>query len=49
MPKDVRWHFIGHLQSNKTKALVGELQLPMPGPESEPVLLTCRCQVWFWL
>jgi uncharacterized pyridoxal phosphate-containing UPF0001 family protein len=22
MPKDVRWHFIGHLQSNKAKQLV---------------------------
>merc|ERR1719231_779085 len=22
MPSDVRWHFIGHLQSNKAKALV---------------------------
>jgi len=23
MPKDVQWHFIGHLQSNKIKAIVG--------------------------
>jgi PLP dependent protein len=22
MPKDVRWHFIGHLQSNKSKKLL---------------------------
>lgn len=22
MPRDVQWHFIGHLQSNKAKALV---------------------------
>lgn len=24
MPEDVQWHFIGHLQSNKAKSLVGE-------------------------
>ncbi len=23
LPPDVRWHFIGHLQSNKVKVLVG--------------------------
>lgn len=27
MPKDVQWHFIGHLQSNKVKAIVGEHRL----------------------
>jgi hypothetical protein len=27
MPSDVRWHFIGHLQSNKVKAIVGECWL----------------------
>ncbi len=27
MPEDVRWHFIGHLQSNKVKALVGKVSL----------------------
>lgn len=27
MPKDVKWHFIGHLQSNKVKALVGKVSL----------------------
>ena len=25
LPKDIQWHFIGHLQSNKVKAVVGEL------------------------
>eukprot|EP00271_Cylindrocystis_brebissonii_P000152 TRINITY_DN10196_c0_g2_i1.p1 TRINITY_DN10196_c0_g2~~TRINITY_DN10196_c0_g2_i1.p1 ORF type:complete len:261 (+),score=52.35 TRINITY_DN10196_c0_g2_i1:922-1704(+) len=25
MPEDVRWHFIGHLQSNKAKALVSDV------------------------
>jgi hypothetical protein len=24
MPSDVQWHFIGHLQSNKVKAVIGE-------------------------
>jgi hypothetical protein len=23
LPPDVQWHFIGHLQSNKVKAVVG--------------------------
>ena len=23
LPQDIRWHFIGHLQSNKAKALLG--------------------------
>ena len=23
LPEDIRWHFIGHLQSNKAKALIG--------------------------
>lgn len=23
LPKDIQWHFIGHLQSNKVKAVVG--------------------------
>lgn len=24
LPKDIRWHFIGHLQSNKVKQLIGK-------------------------
>ena len=24
LPNDTRWHFVGHLQSNKAKMLVGE-------------------------
>jgi hypothetical protein len=24
LPSDIRWHFIGHLQSNKVKAIIGE-------------------------
>ena len=24
LPKDIQWHFIGHLQTNKVKAIVGE-------------------------
>ena len=27
LPKDIRWHFIGHLQTNKVKALIGKTYL----------------------
>ncbi len=27
LPKDIRWHFIGHLQSNKVKGAVGKFKL----------------------
>ncbi len=27
LPGDVRWHFIGHLQSNKVKQIIGHVQL----------------------
>jgi len=27
LPKDIRWHFIGHLQTNKVKYLVGKVYL----------------------
>jgi pyridoxal phosphate enzyme (YggS family) len=27
LPKDIRWHFIGHLQSNKVKEAVGQFAL----------------------
>ena len=27
LPKDIRWHFIGHLQTNKVKYLVGKVHL----------------------
>jgi len=27
LPKDIRWHYIGHLQSNKVKYLVGKVEL----------------------
>ncbi len=27
LPKDIRWHFIGHLQSNKMKEVVGQFAL----------------------
>ena len=29
MPADVRWHFIGHLQSNKARALVVDVGAPL--------------------
>lgn len=27
LPKDIRWHLIGHLQTNKVKSVVGETEL----------------------
>ena len=27
LPKDIRWHFIGHLQTNKIKYLIGKIDL----------------------
>ena len=27
LPKDIQWHFIGHLQSNKVKYIVGFVDL----------------------
>jgi len=27
LPEDIRWHFIGHLQTNKVKSVVGEVAL----------------------
>ncbi|MCH5231367.1 MAG: YggS family pyridoxal phosphate-dependent enzyme [Muribaculaceae bacterium] len=27
LPKDIRWHFIGHLQTNKVKAVIGKTSL----------------------
>jgi len=27
LPKDIRWHFIGHLQSNKVKQIIGKIFL----------------------
>ena len=27
LPKDIRWHFIGHLQTNKVKQVVGKVDL----------------------
>ena len=29
LPDDIRWHYIGHLQSNKAKALLGALIMPI--------------------
>ena len=39
MPVDVRWHFIGHLQTNKVKALTGSVSL-IESVDSERLL---RC------
>ncbi|NLB20898.1 MAG: YggS family pyridoxal phosphate-dependent enzyme [Clostridium sp.] len=27
LPKDIRWHFIGHLQSNKVRKIIGKIAL----------------------
>lgn len=27
LPRDIRWHFIGHLQTNKVKSLIGRVSL----------------------
>lgn len=27
LPEDIRWHFVGHLQSNKVKSLVGMVKI----------------------
>ena len=29
LPDEIAWHFIGHLQSNKAKALLGGLPRPV--------------------
>ena len=39
MPDDVRWHFIGHLQTNKVKPLIGRVSL-IESVDSERLL---RC------
>jgi len=31
LPRDIQWHFIGHLQSNKVKAIIGKPQRVMLG------------------
>lgn len=37
MPDDVRWHFIGHLQTNKVKPLIGHVSL-IESVDSEKLL-----------
>ncbi|OIP83828.1 MAG: YggS family pyridoxal phosphate enzyme [Porphyromonadaceae bacterium CG2_30_38_12] len=37
LPKDIRWHFIGHLQTNKVKAIVPIVHL-IHGVDSEKLL-----------
>jgi pyridoxal phosphate enzyme (YggS family) len=37
LPKDIRWHFIGHLQSNKVKYIASFIQL-IHGVDSEKLL-----------
>lgn len=33
LPSDIQWHFIGHLQSNKVKAVLGRQYQRMERPE----------------
>ena len=51
LPKDIRWHFIGHLQSNKVKQIISFVHL-IHGVDSEKLLeeiqklaLKAGCQV----
>lgn len=37
LPEDIRWHFIGHLQTNKVKQLVGKVSL-IESVDSEKLL-----------
>lgn len=37
MPSDVRWHFIGHLQTNKVRSLIGKVAL-IESVDSEKLL-----------
>lgn len=37
LPKDIRWHFIGHLQSNKVKSIIGKTYL-IESVDSEKLL-----------
>ena len=43
MPKDIRWHFIGHLQKNKVKYLVDRVNL-IHSLDSVPLLLEIEKQ-----
>lgn len=43
LPKDIRWHFIGHLQSNKVKYIAPFVQL-IHGVDSEKLLLEINKQ-----
>ena len=37
LPQDIRWHFIGHLQTNKVKQLIGKVSL-IESVDSEKLL-----------
>lgn len=43
LPRDVRWHFIGTVQSNKAKVLAGLYLLPSFPPLSPPLSPYCCC------
>lgn len=43
LPKDIRWHFIGHLQSNKVKYIAGFVEL-IHGVDSLKLLLEINKQ-----
>ena len=45
MPSDIQWHFIGHLQSNKVKTLLGDNALcPVVCLDFNPPLMSTREQ-----
>ena len=42
LPKDIQWHFIGHLQSNKVKYIAPFVYM-IHGVDSEKLLLEIKC------
>ena len=45
LPQDIKWHFIGHLQSNKAKTVVGEHDAEDKCCQNIPSAEACNCQV----
>ena len=43
LPDDIRWHFIGHLQTNKVRQLVGKTSL-IESVDSERLLQLIECE-----
>ena len=47
LPKDIKWHMIGHLQRNKVKYLMGKVALIHSGKKQNSVFQ--RKKHWHWL